>query len=209
MRASDISASDFKGLAFIQRAIVYRGRQPTFQAICDHLGFKSRRSAALLIGRLVERGYLARLPNGGLRVVKGTAEDASTERTIEIPLVGSAPCGVPLLALENVEALIPVSQKIARPGGTYFLLRATGNSMNEAGISDGDLVIVRQQPVANTGDRVVALIDEEVTIKEFRHGNDVVALVPRSSDKHHKPIILNRDFMIQGIVIAAMPYPID
>src|ERR1700730_15490031 len=95
MSASGISPSDFKGLLFIRDAIRYRGQTPTLQAISDHLGFKSRRSGALVIARLIEKGYLARLANGNLRVIKEPEDRANSERTIEIPLVGSAPCGSP------------------------------------------------------------------------------------------------------------------
>jgi repressor LexA len=204
MAASDLSPSDFKGLFFIRDAVRYRGQTPTLQAICDHLGFKSRRSAALLIERLISKGYLTRTAKGGLRVLKEPEDRAQSERTIEIPLVGSAPCGAPLLAEENVETMIPVSQRIVRPGATYFLLRASGTSMNQADINDGDLVLVRQQPVASDGDRVVALIDDEVTIKELRHDGNTVVLMPRSTDKTHKPIILDRDFVVQGVVIDSM-----
>jgi repressor LexA len=209
MTASDLSPSDFKGLFFIRDALRYRGRPPTLQAISDHLGFKSRRSAALLIERLIKRGYLGRTLKGGLRVLHEPEDNGLTERTIEIPLVGTVPCGAPLLAEENVETMIPVSQRIARPGANYFLLRASGTSMNAAGINDGDLVIVRQQPVAENGDRVVALIDDAATIKEYLREGSKVVLMPRSSDKNHKPIILERDFLVQGVVIDAIPFPAE
>jgi repressor LexA len=206
MAASDLSPSDFKGLFFIRDSLRYRG-QPTLQAISNHLGFKSRRSATLLIERLTSKGYLERTVKGTLRVVREPDNHAQTERTVEIPLVGTAPCGMPLLAEENIEAMIPVSQRIVRPGAVYFLLRASGTSMNKAGINDGDLVIVRQQPVAENGDRVVALLDDSATIKEFRREGNKVVLISRSTDAAHKPIILERDFLVQGIVIDSIPYP--
>jgi repressor LexA len=209
MSTSELSSSDFKGLALIRDAIRYRGQVPSLRVISTHLGFKSRRSATLLIERLINKGYLARTANGNLRVIKEVKDQANSERTIEIPLVGSAPCGAPLLAEQNIEAMIPVSQRIVRPGTPYFLLRAAGTSMNLAGINDGDLVIVRQQPVAENGNRVVALIDDEATIKEFRREGSKVVLVPRSTDKSHKPIILEHDFMVQGIVIDSIPYPAE
>lgn len=209
MTASDLSASDFKGLFFIRDSVRYRGYPPTLQAISDYLGFKSRRSASLLIERLVQRGYLARTAKGGLRVMREPEDRAGTERTISIPLVGTVPCGLPLLAEENVEAMIPVSQRIVRPGANYFLLRANGTSMNAAGINDGDLVIVRQQPIAENGDRIVALIDDAATIKEYRREGNKIVLMPRSKDPSHKPIILERDFMVQGVVIDSIPFPIE
>ncbi len=204
MPTSDLSPKEFKGFLFIRDSIRYRGRTPTLQAISDHLGFKSRRSAALLIERLTKKGYVTRAMNGNLRPVREVHESAETERTVKIPLVGTAPCGLPLLAEENVEAMIPVSQRIARPGAVYFLLRASGDSMDQAGIQDGDLVLVRQQPVAQEGERIVALIDDEATIKEYRQRGDQIILTPRSKNSVHKPIILERNFMIQGVVIATV-----
>lgn len=205
MGTRDLTPKEFKGLFFIRDALVYRGRTPTLQAISDQVGFKSRRSAMLLIDRLIKKGYLARTPAGGLRVLREPEGITPTERTIELPLVGSAPCGLPLLAEENVETTVPVSQKIARPGATYFLLRAIGNSMDRAGINDGDLVIVRSQPTADDGDRVVALIDDEATIKELSRRDDKIVLLPRSSDPRYRPIIMDRDFLVQGVVVGAVP----
>lgn len=205
MATTDLSANEIKGLLFIRDSIRYRGRAPSFQMIADHLGFKSRRSSGLLIKRLTERGYLARTPGGNLRLLREPEGVTQSGRTIPIPLVGSAPCGLPMMAEENVEAMISVSQRIARPGAVCFLLRAVGTSMNLAGINDGDLVLVRQQPVAANGDRIVALIDDEATIKELRQYPDKIILMPRSSDPVHQPIILQRDFEIQGVVVDIIP----
>ncbi len=115
------------------------------------------------------------------------------------------PCGLPLLAEENTEALIPVSQRIAKPGAQYFLLRAAGDSMDKAGINDGDILVVRQQPVAEEGQKIVALIGDSATVKEFRRRGDKVVLMPRSSNPVHQPIVLEGDFMVQGVVIATLP----
>jgi repressor LexA len=116
-------------------------------------------------------------------------------------------CGLPMLAEQNIEAWIPVSISLVRPGGKYFLLRAQGDSMNQAGIEDGDLILVKQQPIADNGQKVVALIDDEATVKEFQKRGDVVTLLPRSNNPKHKPIILEYEFQVQGIVIAAIPKP--
>jgi repressor LexA len=95
---------------------------------------------------------------------------------------------------------------LIKGSNNYFLLRAKGNSMNEVGITDGDLVLVKQQPTADNGDFVVALIDDDATIKEFRKNNDAIVLKPRSTEQKHQPIILTRDFIIQGIVVATIPF---
>jgi len=76
--------------------------------------------------------------------------------------------------------------------------------MDRAGIQDGDLVLVRQQDVANPGDRVVALIDDEATVKRFRIARDVILLEPQSNNPSHKPIVVDSDFRIQGVVVAAL-----
>ena len=81
----------------------------------------------------------------------------------------------------------------------------TTKLMDEAGIEDGDLLLVRQQSVADEGDKVVALIDDNATVKEFRRGKGVVVLQPRSENRQHKPIVLTDNFRIQGVVVATIP----
>ena len=102
-----------------------------------------------------------------------------------------------------------VSTKIAKPGHTHFLLRARGTSMNaaEIPINPGDLVLVRQQAHADPGNIVVALVDNDATIKVFDRKGDHVILRPRSNDAAagHRPIVVTDDLIIQGIVIAALP----
>jgi repressor LexA len=110
-----------------------------------------------------------------------------------------------MLAEENVEAEIAVSTALAKPGSKYFLLRASGDSMNQAGINSGDLLLIRQQTTAENGQRVVALINDEATVKEFEKNGDVVILRPRSSSKEHKPIVLTDNCIIQGVVQAVLP----
>lgn len=170
------------------------------------LGFSSPRSGVLVINRLISLGYLKRRESDrALQVLKMPADSRDRESTIEVPLVGSAACGAPLLAVENISAMIPVSVKLARPGHRYFLLRAVGDSMNEAGIEDGARVLVREQTTAEAGQIVVALVDDEATIKELRRSSDAAVLMPRSRNKAHKPIVLTRDFRVQGVVVATLP----
>lgn len=127
-----------------------------------------------------------------------------SEQTVEVPVVGSAACGMPMLAEENIEQLIPVSKKIAAPPYKYYMLRAKGDSMNQANINDGDLVLVRQQSTARHGDIVVALIDDSATIKEYTSTGSAVVLKPHSDNPVHKPIILMKDFMVQGVVVTTI-----
>jgi repressor LexA len=131
-------------------------------------------------------------------------ENLNRVKTVNIPLVGNIACGLPVFAEENVEEFIPVSSKLVKQGFKYFLLKAKGDSMNMAGINDGDVVLVKQQSVANNGDRVVALINEEATLKEFHIASGVIVLKPISKNKKHKPIIVDKDFQVQGVVAAVI-----
>ena len=123
------------------------------------------------------------------------------KETVGIPLVGSAPCGEPLLGENNTEETIMVDRNKIRPGSQYFIVRASGDSMNLAGINNGDLVLCRFSEKAETGDRVVALLGgEKVTIKFYDKMDDKRILLPKSTNKVHKPIIPNEGDMVQGIV---------
>jgi repressor LexA len=204
---NQLKPKENKGFSFICDFIGYRGRTPTLRAIAEYMGFKSVRSASLLIKRLEKMGYLGRTPAGNLRILKDEGNKPRGERVIELPLVGTAPCGLPMLAKENTEAWISVSQRIAKPGAQYFLLRAIGDSMNEKNIRSGDLLVVRQQPVAENGDVVIALIGNEATVKEFQQKEGKIILMPRSSNPIHKPMIFDEDFMVQGVVVDTLPDP--
>jgi repressor LexA len=107
---------------------------------------------------------------------------------------------MPTFAEENIETEISISTKLIKNDKKYFILRASGDSMNKSNIDDGDLVLIRKEQTAEDGDRVVALIDDEVTIKKFKNNTDHIVLLPKSTSKEHQPIILTRDFKIQGIV---------
>ncbi len=183
---------------------MHRGKIPSMRELMASLGYKSPRSATLIIDSLIKKGFLKKRPDGEIQLIRGSENDVYHERTVNIPLVGRVACGLPILAEENIEAMLPVSTKLAHPGSRYFFLRAIGDSMNEAGIDDGDFVLVRRQQSANDGDIVVALIDDEATIKEFHRKKSAVILKPRSSNKKHQPIILTSNFEIQGVVVTAI-----
>jgi repressor LexA len=184
--------------------IMHFGKIPSVRELMNAIDYKSPRSAVLLMEELEENGFLEKKNEGGYRLIKDLSQE-NMARTVSVPLVGTVTCGAPMLAEENIEALIPVSTSIAKPGWKYFLLRAKGDSMNKAGINEGDLILVKQQATANNGQNVVALIDDEATVKEYQHRGDFVTLLPKSYNDLHQPIILTRDFQIQGVVVATIP----
>lgn len=194
-----------EALKYIRNWLMHLNKAPSVRELMAALGYKSPRSASLIISDLIEKGFLKKRPDGTIQLIKDLEPDIAHARTIQVPLVGTVACGVPILAEENINAMIPVSVDLARPGSKYFFLKAFGDSMDKAGINDGDLVLVRQQPVAEDGDIVVALIDDEATVKELRKTKDALILNPKSSNKGHKPIILTSNFQIQGIVVSAIP----
>ena len=157
--------TDLQGYAFIRNQILHSGVTPSLREIGRVVGYNSPRSVQLMLERLKKRGLLKY--SDGVIKLSTRKNDVLGEQTVDVPLVGAVACGSPMLAEQEVEAVISISTRIARPGHTYFLLRASGDSMNRAGINDGDLVLVRQQAMADEGERVVALINDDATIKRF------------------------------------------
>jgi len=199
------SENERKALKTIRNWFVHKGRNPSIRELTVDMKLGSTRTALLLINKLIAKKMLLRKEDGSLRIINDFEENKFNAKTINLPLVGTISCGAPIFAEENIEAYYPVSTSLAHAGSRHFLLRAQGTSMNLAGINDGDIVLIRQQPNAESGQKVVALIDDEATIKIIKFTPEAIILEPKSKNKKHKPIILSRDFQIQGIVITAFP----
>jgi len=202
-----LSENERKGLSIIRNWIFHKGRNPSIRELTKEMGFGSTRSAFMLVNRLIEKKIILRKEDDSLRIINNTGSEKFSAKTVNVPLVGTVSCGAPIFAQENIEAYFPVSSILAHAGSRYFLLRAQGDSMDKAGISDGDILLVRQQSSAENGQIIIALIDDEATAKEFHCTNESIILKPRSSNKIHKPIILNKDFQIQGVVVTTIPDP--
>ncbi|MDD4931293.1 MAG: transcriptional repressor LexA [Candidatus Colwellbacteria bacterium] len=200
--ANNLSEKDKKAFAFIRNKIVHYGESPSLREINEITGGKSPRSASLVVDRLTDAGLLKRVK--GQLILIGTLSKASNS-TIDVPLVGLVACGTPIFAEENIQTYIPVSTDLAKGGFKYFFLRAVGDSMDRAGINSGDLLLVRQQNDAENGEKVVALINDEATIKILEKTSGAVILKPSSNNKDHQPIVLTDNFMIQGVVVAVLP----
>ena len=132
----------------------------------------------------------------------GLVKSPITVDMIRVPILGSAPCGNPFDGKQNIEGYISVEKSKMRPGSQYFIVRAEGDSMNLAGINDGDLVLCRFSEKGETGDRVVALLGgENVTVKEYGpRENGIRLLLPRSTNKKHIPITPGEGDEVQGVV---------
>lgn len=200
MKTKLLTDKELEAFRAIRNSILHKGRAPLVRELMRELEYSSPRSVSYILEKLEEKGFISRPGRGQIRLKTDLPGSDSHAQTVNVPLVGSAPCGTPVFAEENVECTYPVSTALARKPYRYFLLRVTGDSMNEKGIEDGNLVLVRQQPTAQNGETVVALIDGEATIKEFHRQAQAVVLKPRSTNKQHRPIILTSDFQILGVV---------
>ena len=202
----EMSKNELKALKIIRKYLLDFGNIPSVRELMRELDYKSPRSAAVIINNLEDKGILVKKEDGTFQLTEFdiTENFGTREQTVKVPLLGNVACGLPIFAEENVDAQIPISIKLIKKGYKYFLLRAKGDSMNEAGINDGDLVLIRQQQQAENGQRVVALIDDEATIKEYNHNGSLVVLKPKSSNKKYHPIILTDEFRIQGVVEAVI-----
>lgn len=203
-----LNENDKKAYAFIRNRLVHGMEAPTLREINEVTGKVSPRSAVLALERL-ERAGLIRRAGRKVRLTSLNLGSNESVFTVNVPLVGSIAAGAPILAVENVEAIISVSTALARPGSKHFLLRVVGTSMNEAmvggsKIEDGSIVLVRQQNSADDGQVVIALIDDVATVKILERKSNIVILRPKSSDPH-SPIVLTDNCTIQGVVVGVLP----
>lgn len=196
----DSDRLELEALRIIRNQLVLTGNPPSVRTLMRRLGYQSPRAASHILEEIELKGYISRSGRGRIRLIGDLRGTELHAQTVQVPLVGSAPCGMPILAEENVEGVFPVSTKLARPPYCYFLLRAMGDSMNQRGIEDSNLVLIRQQSTADNSERVVALIDGEATIKECHWTNSANVLKPISTNKRHQPIILTDDLQILGVV---------
>lgn len=199
---NNLSDKDKRAFALIRNKIIHYGESPTLREINEVTGGKSPRSASLVVDRLVKAGLIKKSGRG--LILTNTYSDSSVS-TVDVPLVGSVACGTPIFAEENIQTRIPVSTRMAQKGSKYFILRAFGDSMNLAGIRSGNLLLIKQQDTAENGDKVVALINDEATVKIFEKIRDAIILRPKSKNKTYKPIVLTDNCMIQGVVVAVLP----
>ncbi len=197
-----LTQPDLRALAFIKKTIRLTGEAPSMEEIRVALDYKSKRSAWLIVHKLA-RHDLIKYDNAQITLLGDHTEVG--ESTVPVPLIGSVAAGAPSLAEQRNEGVIRISTQIAKPGRKHYLLRADGNSMNEAGIQDGDLMLIRQEVTAREGEIVVALIDDEATVKFFERQGDHYLLRPKSSDTRHKPIIVHADLRIQGVFVTVIP----
>lgn len=184
---------------FVGRYVDEYGVSPSLQEIADGVGM-SKTNAHRYVSYMQERKLL----NGGgtHRSIVTEKERQSRQQTVRVPVLGAVSCGVPRLAEENIEDHVRLPVSIFGKGGLY-LLRANGDSMIEAGIDDGDLVLIRQQDTAEPGQIVVALMDDEATLKRFYPDpeNGIIRLHPEN--RSMEDIIVD-SCIVQGVAVKVL-----
>ena len=194
---TSLNEKEQRVLEYIKKQIKDTGYPPSVREICSALGFKSTSSAHQYIWRLAEKGYIDKgdLKTRAIKVV-------GTESTIAVPIVGKVAAGEPILATENIEDYMSIGESFFSKDALQndnFILKVQGESMIEAGINDGDYIIVSKQETARNGQIVVAMIDGEATVKTFYKEKDYIRLQPENSTMD--PIIV-KDCQIVGKVIG-------
>lgn len=207
-----LTRKQFELLRFIHERLKEAGVPPSFDEMKDALDLRSKSGIHRLITALEERGFIRRLPNraraieviklpdsvtqapgnrrgftpsvieGNLGRVRTPSEDSGDNRFVAVPMMGRIAAGTPIEAIQTKTQTINVPPDMLAPSGEHFALEVRGDSMIEAGILDGDVALIRKSDGADTGDIVVALIDEEeATLKRFRRRGASIALEPANT----------------------------
>ena len=203
MSQGKISAKQKEILEFIKDQILTRGFPPSVRDICEAVHLKSTSSVHAHLETLEKNGYIRRDPTKprAIEILDDTFNLTRREVT-NVPLVGRVAAGEPILAQENIENYFPIPVEML-PNNNTFMLTVKGESMINAGILDGDYVLVEEQHTASNGDMVVALIEDGATVKTFYKEEGMIRLQPEND--FMDPIIV-RDVQILGKVIGVFRF---
>lgn len=200
MGTEDLSRKQLEILSYIKTEINKKGYPPSVREICDAVDLKSTSTVHGHLERLEKKGFIRRDPTKprAIEVLDNSGEVAIKKEMVEIPVIGKVAAGVPILAQENIEDTFPVPVEYIGNSNAFMLI-VKGDSMINAGIFDGDFVIVRQQSVAKNGDIVVAMINDEATVKTYYKEKDFFRLQPENP--YLMPII-TKELSVLGKVIG-------
>jgi len=203
-----ISEKQFQIFKCIVDAIKNIGYPPSVREIAEAVGLSSSATVHAHLKKLEDFGYIRR-GKGSSRTIeilnsayRAADNNESDLRDITlIPIVGNVAAGTPILAQENIEEYFPVTSDFIKDTNEVFMLKVKGDSMINAGILDRDYIIVRKQEIARNGEIIVALIEDEATVKRFLKTDKLIKLIPEND--FMKPIVVN-DVTIVGKVIGVI-----
>lgn len=182
---------------FLKVFTANKGYPPSVREICDAVSLKSTSTVHGHLKRLEKKGLLRRDPSKP-RALEITDPECPKKEMLHIPIVGRVTAGIPILATENIEDSFPVPADYIKHNQELFMLKVVGDSMINAGINDGDLAIIEKTQVASNGDIVVALIDNDATIKTFYKESDCIRLQPENDTL--SPIIVKECSILGKLV---------
>ena len=204
MGTGKISKKQKEILEFMKSEILSKGFPPSVREICEAVGLKSTSSVHSHLETLERNGYIRRDPTKprAIEIVDDNFNLARRE-LVNVPVVGRVAAGEPILAVENVENYFPIPAEFM-PNSQTFMLNVKGESMVNAGILDGDQILVQQQSTAENGEIVVALIDDNATVKTFYKEDGYYRLQPENDAM--EPIIVKGELQILGKVIGVFRF---
>ena len=197
----DLNQRELAILFFIKKEIERKGYPPTVREICQGVGIKSTSTVYYDLEKLENKSYIRKDPSKTRAIEIIDQNDGiltSKKKTIDIPILGKVTAGIPILAVENLEDTMPLSSDFVRDRD-LFILKVSGESMINVGILDGDYVIIQRTNYAESGDKVLALINDEATIKTFYKEKDGFRLQPEND--FMKPIYV-KDLKILGTIVG-------
>lgn len=191
-------------LEYIKSEILNRGFPPAVREICEAVNLKSTSSVHSHLETLEKNGYIRRDPTKP-RAIEIIDDNFNLVRreVVNVPIVGRVAAGEPILAVENIESYFPIPAEFM-PNVQTFMLTVQGESMINAGIFDGDQILVQEQSVANNGDMVVALVEDSATVKTFYKEDGYYRLQPENDNMD--PIIVRGELQILGKVIGVFRF---
>lgn len=204
MSYGKISKKQQEILEYIKHEIINRGFPPAVREICEAVNLKSTSSVHSHLETLEKNGYIRRDPTKP-RAIEIVDDNFNLVRRemVNVPIIGRVAAGEPLLAIENIESYFPIPAEFM-PNSQTFILNVKGESMINAGILDGDNVIVEQCSSADNGDMVVALVDDSATVKTFYKEDGYYRLQPEND--YMDPIIVRGELQILGKVIGVFRF---
>ena len=203
MAYGKISSKQQEILEYIKQEILNKGYPPAVREICEAVHLKSTSSVHSHLETLEKNGYIRRDPTKP-RAIEIIDDNFNLTRreVVNVPIIGQVAAGQPLLAVENIENYFPIPTEFM-PNAETFMLKVKGDSMINAGIFDGDKILVQKQPDAQNGDIVVALVDDSATVKTFYKEDGHYRLQPENDTMD--PIIVN-ECSILGKVFGIMRF---
>lgn len=196
----DLSPRQRQILEFIRSEVIKKGYPPSVREVGQAVGLSSSSTVHGHLGKLEEKGYIRRDPTKprAIELLDRPSQGHDSKEIVQVPIVGRVTAGAPILAVENIDDFFPMPKDFAGDAET-FMLKVRGNSMVDAGILDDDFVVVRRQSHADNGEIVVALLEDEATVKRFFREPGHVRLQPENTTM--QPILV-RDVQILGKVIG-------